>query len=433
MSTPEPADLQPGERMARGKPRVVVVGAGFAGLTLARRLGSLPVEVTLIDRNNFHLFTPLVYQVASAQLSAADVAQPVRSQLRSTRNARFLKALVTDLDLQRRLVLTEHGDVAYDYLVLAPGSVNNDFGNESVRRLSHSLKDLPEALDIRNAVMGAFERWSWERDPKRRKVMMTFAIVGGGPAGVEYAGALSELLRTVLRKDFRTARADTSVVLLEGGGRILTMFDPSLAASAADSLTKKGVVVRTNTLVKGLRPGAVELTDGSVIEAGTVVWAAGVRASDLGRLLGVELDQLGRVPVTATLQVQGLPEVFVVGDLASRDGLPMLARPAIQEGKHVARAIQALLLDRPPPRFRYHDPGIMAVVGRGSAIAEIQGFRFHGLTGWLLWLLVHIVLITTFRSRIAALLNWAWAYLLREPPVRLEVRATPQAESQETG
>lgn len=378
--------LPPGERMARGEPRVV-------------------------------------YQVACAMLGAHEVAQPVRDLLRSTANADFVQATVTGLDPDRRAVATDRGELAYDFLVLAAGSVDNDFGNESVPLHGRSLAGLPEALELRNAVNEAFERWRRETDPARRRALLTFAVVGGGPAGVEFAGAMAELLRAVLRRDFHEARPDARVVVLEAGERILPTFEPDLAEAARRSLERRAVTVRTRARVRALHHEAVELEDGAVVEAATVVWAAGVRASGLGALLGVELDRQGRVPVTPTLQVLGRPEVFVIGDLARRADVPMLARTAIEEGRHAARVIRALMTGRPAPPFRHRDPGIMAIVGRGFAIAQIGPFRFRGLPGWWLWLSVHIVLITTFRSRVGTLIDWAWAYLFRRPPMPIEVRA----------
>jgi NADH dehydrogenase len=409
---------------------VVIVGAGFAGLTLARKLGGTPVDVTLVDRNNYHLFTPLVYQVASSLLEPAEIAQPVRRLVRPVRNCEFRLGNVTGIDLDGRRVCTDQGDLDYDLLVVAAGSENNYFGNQSIRTRSLALKDLPEALRLRNWVLDRFERSRWEQSPERRRTMLTFAVVGGGPTGVEYAGALSELVRLVLRKDFRLRDVDEAhVILLEGADRLLLNFDPGLSAAALRSLRRKHVEVRLNSLVKEVREGSVELMDGESLEAGSVVWTAGVRGSSVGTMLGVTTDRQGRVPVSPTLQLAGHPEVFVIGDLAALQDLPMLAQVAMQEARHVARTIHARLTDRPATPFRYRDPGIMATIGRNSAVAEIGPVRLSGFLGWWLWLVVHLLNIITFRARLVTLLNWAWDYLFYDRPVRLMVRADPPPES----
>ena len=411
--------MLPVEGVGARRPQVVVVGAGFGGLTVARHLASVPVDVTLVDRNNYHLFTPFVYQVASGLLSPGDVAPSIRSQIRSVRNTSFLRAEVTGIDTERSRIVTDHGAIRYDYLVLAPGSVSDHLGVS----YAMSLKTLPDALGVRNAVVDALERASWEQDPGRRHVLRTFVIVGGGPVGVEYAGAVVELLRTTLRKDFKESPREAKVILLEAGPRILPLFDERLSVAARRSLEKMGVEVRTDSALKTVEQGVIDLEDGSRIEAGTVIWAAGVRASPLGRLLGVPLTRQGRVPVTPTLQVQSLPNVFVIGDLAASGDLPMLIRPALEEAEHVAKSIHRLLLNEEPKPFLYRDPGIMAIVGRGSAVAQIGPFRFSGFIGWLIWLGYHVLRVNTFRSRVAALTNWAVLFLFREPPIRLEVRA----------
>jgi NADH dehydrogenase len=404
----------------------VIVGAGFAGLTLARKLRWAPVDVTLVDRNNYHLFTPLVYQVASSLLEPAEIAQPVRKLVRPLRNCDFRLGTVTAIDLDRRRVVTDQGELGYDLLVVAAGSDNNYFGNRSIQRRSLALKELPEALRLRNWVLDRFERSRWEPSPQRRRAMLTFAVVGGGPTGVEYAGALSELIRLVLRKDFHAHDlSDARVILLEGAERLLLTFDPRLSAAALRSLERKHVEVWLRSLVKEVREGSLELTDGRELEASSVVWTAGVRGSPVGAMLGVPTDRQGRVPVSPTLQLEGHAEVFVIGDLAGLQDLPMLAQVAMQEAKHVGRTIRATLTGRPSQPFRYHDPGIMATIGRNSAVAQIGPVRLSGFLGWGMWLVVHLANIVTFRARLIVLLNWAWDYLFYDRPVRLLLRADP--------
>jgi NADH dehydrogenase len=408
------------------RPQVVILGAGFAGLTLARKLRWAPVDVTLVDRNNYHLFTPLVYQVASSLLEPAEIAQPVRKLVRPLRNCDFRLGTVRAIDLDRRRVVTDLGELGYDLLVVAAGSDNNYFGNRSIQRRSLALKELPEALRLRNWVLDRFERSRWEPSAERRRAMLTFAVVGGGPTGVEYAGALSELIRLVLRKDFHAHDlSEARVILLEGAERLLLTFDPRLSAAALRSLERKHVEVWLRSLVREVRDGSLELTDGRELQASSVVWTAGVRGSEVGAMLGVATDRQGRVPVSPTLQLEGHPEVFVIGDLAALQDLPMLAQVAMQEAKHVARTIRATLTGRPTQPFRYRDPGIMATIGRNSGVAQIGPVRLSGFLGWALWLVVHLINIVTFRARLITLLNWAWDYLFYDRPVRLLLRAAP--------
>jgi NADH dehydrogenase len=410
--------------MSGDRPRIVIVGAGFAGLTLARALRRAPVDVTVLDRNNYHLFTPLLYQVASALLGPGEIAQPIRKLLRPIGNSEFRLGRVTGLDLDGHRVLTDRGDLGYDYLVVAAGSVNNYFGNRSIELRSLGLKELPQAMSLRNQVLEQLEEARWATSDERRRTLLTFVVVGGGPTGVEFAGALSELIRLVLRKDFRDLDVTQArVLLLEGADRLLGPFHPSLSEAALRSLRHKHVEVWLRALVKEVRPGEVDLTDGRQLEAGLVVWTAGVRGSDVGRMLGVEPDRQGRVPVTPTLQLPGRPEVLVIGDLAGMDRLPMMIPVAMQQAKHAAGVIGALVDGRAPEPFRYHDPGMMATIGRNSGVAEIGRIRLSGFLGWVLWLTVHLVNIVTFRARLVTLLNWAWDYLFYDRPVRIMVTA----------
>jgi NADH dehydrogenase len=407
---------------------VVIVGAGFAGLTCARALKRVPVDVILVDRNNYHLFTPLLYQVASALLDPGEIARPVRSLIRPLANAEFRLAEAKSVDLEGRLLLTDRGEIAYDYLVLAAGSQTNYFGKQSLESGSRALKELPEALALRNHVLRQFEDSRWIDDPEERRRRLTFVIVGGGPTGVEYAGALSELITLVLSRDVRDLDPREPVVhLIEGADSLLSPFDPRLRAAADRALRRKGIEITYGAQVEGIRDGGLELAGGTRHPVGTVVWTAGVRGSELGAGLGVELARQARVPVDATLRLAGREEVFVIGDLAAveHDGqpLPMLIPVAMQEARQAARSIGDLVGGRQPASFAFRDPGIMATIGRNAAVAQFGRLRLSGFIGRLLWLGVHLVNVVSFRSRLLVLINWAWEYLRHDRPVRLIVAA----------
>jgi len=409
-------------------PRVVIAGAGFGGLTCARALKRAPVEVLLVDRNNYHLFTPLLYQVASALLDPGEIARPVRELVRPLRNVEFRQAEITGADLQRRLLLTDHGPIPYDFLVLATGAQTDFFGNESVARNAFGLKGLDEGLALRNRVLSRFEAARWAKTPEERRSLLSFAIVGGGPTGVELAGAYAELIRLVLRKDFRDLDMnEVRVVLLEAADTLLGAFEPELRAAAKRSLESKGVEVKLGARVAEINQDVIQLAGGGEIQAGTVIWTAGVRASEVGATLGVEVGKQWRVKVAPTLQVPGHPAAFVIGDLAAAtDGetlLPMLIPVAMQEARQVARTIADMVHNGGASTFRYRDPGIMATIGRNSGVAQLGPVHLSGFLGWGMWLVVHLVNVVSFRSRILVLINWAWDYLLYDRPVRLIVAA----------
>ncbi len=413
----------------------MIVGAGFGGITAARHLAKEPVEVLILDRHNFHLFTPLLYQVASALLDPSEVAQPVRSVVRGQRNALFRMANVEHVDLDKRILLTNKGSIGYDFLILAAGSANHYFGNRDLGQKTHSLKELDAALELRNAVLSRFEEAHWERDAERKRALLTFAVIGGGPTGVEYAGALSELVRLVIQRDCRDTHLDeVRIVLLEGSTHLLAAFSAETAAEADRTLQRKRIEIWYGSLVKDVVGDEITLSDGRTLKARTVIWTAGVRASRLGHELGVE-GKSGAIKVTSTLQLPEHPEVFVVGDLAAveQDGqqLPMLAPVAIQEAKHAAHSIGALTRGRAAKSFRYRDKGILATIGRNAAVAELGPVRLRGFLGWLTWLVVHLLLIVSLRNRLIVLVNWAWDYFLYDRPVRLILRAGAEPTGQQ--
>ena len=410
------------------RPRVVIVGAGFGGLTCARALRRAAVDVLLVDANNYHLFTPLLYQVASSLLDPSQIAQPVRALIRPLANCDFMLARAEGADFQRQVLLTDHGEVRYDFLVVAAGSQSNYFGNASVQEHAIGLKELPEGLALRNWVLSSFEAAQYEDDESARRRLLTFAVVGGGPTGVEYAGALQELIHLVLRRDYRNLDLDQAqVVLLEGSATVLGAFDPGLRRAAVRSLKGKGVDVWFDALVKNADPGGVDLEDGRRLAAGTVVWTAGVMASPLGTALGLPVGRGGRVAVDGLMNPEGLTNVFVVGDLAAYEQagqpLPMLIPVAMQEAKHAASVIRALVEGAIPRDFRYSDPGIMATIGRNSAVAQLGPVKLSGFPGWLMWLAVHLINVVTFRAKLFVLAEWALDYLRFDRPIRLIVRA----------
>lgn len=410
------------------RPRVVIAGAGFGGLTCARALRRAPVEVLLVDCNNYHLFTPLLYQVASSLLDPGEIARPVRQLIRPLRNADFLQASITGVDFEGRRLLTDHAPIPYDYLVLATGARTDYFGNPSLAEHTLGLKELDEGLAIRNHVLSQFEASRWTTDAAERRRLLTFVVAGGGPTGVEMAGAISELIRLVLRKDYRGLDTnEVRVVLIEAAPHVLVQFVPSLRRAALRSLERKGVEVMLQTKVDSVTEHSVKLSGGQEIPAGTVIWTAGVKASEIGRTTGAQLVRQERVNVHDTLQMPGHPVVFVIGDLAGahHDGvpLPMLIPVAMQAGRHAAASISDMVQGGGARAFQYKDPGIMATIGRNSAVAQLSWIHLSGFPGWIFWLVVHLVNVVSFRSRLVVLLNWAYEYLFYDRPVRLIVRA----------
>jgi NADH:ubiquinone reductase (H+-translocating) len=412
--------------MNRNLPHVVIIGGGFGGLTTAQALKRAPVQITIVDRTNYHLFQPLLYQVAMAGLSPAEIAAPIRSVLRKQDNAFVLLAEATGVDLARQVVFlhTEQREeeVGYDYLVLATGGRTSYFGHDDWERFAPGLKDLDDAVEIRRRVLLAFEAAEKEQTGDRSD-LLTFVVVGGGPTGVELAGAIAELSHYVLDRDFRTINPHSAeILLLEGGPRILPGFAPDLSDSAERQLTELGVKVRTNAQVTNIDEQGVYLGD-ELIRTATVIWSAGVRATALTKSLGVELDRSGRVSVGVDLTIPGYRNAFAIGDMTifHQDGklLPGVSPVAMQMGRLVARNIKNSLAGRPYEQFRYFDKGNMATIGRKAAIAEIGKLHMSGFPAWLAWLGVHIFFLIGFRNRFAVLFNWAWSYFTYQRGARI--------------
>lgn len=397
--------------------RVVIVGGGFAGLNAAKALSNRAgVAVTLIDRQNHHVFQPLLYQVAMAALSPADIAAPIRSILSDARNVRVLQAAANSVDVAARVVHSDAGDLAYDYLLLTCGATHAYFGHEEWEPWAPGLKNLPQATEIRTRVLSAYEMAERLVDPDEQRRWLTFVVVGGGPTGVELAGAIGEISRYTLARDFRSVDPrGTRVQLLEAGPRILPTFSERSAARASRDLQRLGVQVRVNSRVTGISPAGVDIGN-ERIAAATVLWAAGVRASPIGATLGVTCDAAGRVAVEPDLTIAGHREVFVLGDLArvadpgTGRPLPGVATVAMQQGTYAARMILADAAGRPRAPFRYRDKGQLATIGRSYAICELPRLTFFGRPAWWLWLLVHIYGLTGFRNRLTVLVQWAWSY-----------------------
>lgn len=412
--------------------RVVIVGGGFGGLYVAKSLRQAPVEVTIVDKRNFHLFQPLLYQVATGELSAGDISSPIRAVLSRNKNTKVLMDEVTDIDVEQRQVMLNNGVLPYDTLVVATGVSHHYFGNDDWATIAPGLKTVEDALEMRRKIFLAFEAAEKEADVEKRRAWLTFVVVGGGPTGVELAGALAELAYKTLKDDFRNIDTrEARILLLEGMDRILPPYTPDLSAAAEASLTKLGVTVQTKTLVTRISDDVVTIKQSDQteqIQAHTILWAAGVKASAMGKVLaekaGAELDRVGRVMVAPDLSLPSHPEIFVVGDLAhyAHQGdkpLPGVASVAMQQGKYLADLLKYRLQNKTLPAFRYTDNGSLAVIGRNAAVADLKIMRLSGLPAWLIWVFIHIYYLVGFDNKLLVMLQWGWNYFTHKKGARL--------------
>jgi NADH dehydrogenase len=413
--------------------RVVIIGGGFGGLRAARALGGTAADVTLIDRRNFHLFQPLLYQVATGGLSPGDICSPLRHVLRRQRNVRVLLAEVLDVDVANRHVVLSDGQVDYDTLVVAAGSRHHYFGHDDWESAAPGLKTIEDATEIRRRVLLAFETAEREPDPERRRAWLTFVVVGAGPTGLELAGALAEIANNALKQDFRVLRpGDATILLVEGQTQVLPGYPLDLAAKAQESLESLGVTVKLTHVVTALADGRVTIRDGEAkseetVRAETVLWAAGVQANSLAQKIaaatGGATDRSGRIIVSSDLSVPGHAEILIVGDMAHfvQDGAPLVgvAPVAMAQGRYAARLVRDRLAGRPTEPFRYHDKGMMATIGRSRAVVNLGFIRFSGLLAWLTWLFVHLMYLVGFQNRLLVLIQWAWSYITHNRGARL--------------
>ncbi len=412
--------------------QVVIIGGGFGGLYAAKSLGKVAVNVTLVDKRNFHLFQPLLYQVATGTLSPADISSPLRSVLNSSKNTKVLMGEVVDIDPQARKVILRNEELPYDSLIVATGVSHHYFGNDDWATVAPGLKTVEDALEMRRRIFVAFEAAEKETDPEKRRAWLTFVVVGGGPTGVELAGAIAELAYSTLKNDFRNINtAEAKILLLEGMDRILPPYAPELSAKAEASLQRLGVTVQTKTLVTNIADSVVTMRQGEQVEqipARTILWAAGVKASLMGEVLalrtGAELDRVGRVIVEPDMSVPGHPNIFVVGDLGNfshQNGkpLPGVAPVAMQQGQYVAAQIQQQLQGNSLIPFRYFDRGNLAVIGRNSAVVDLGFVKFSGFLAWLTWVFVHIYFLIEFDNKLVVMMQWAWNYWTRKRGARL--------------
>jgi NADH:ubiquinone reductase (H+-translocating) len=422
--------------------RVLILGGGFGGLYAAKALRKAPVRLTLLDRRNFHLFQPLLYQVATGSLSPGEIASPLRSVFRRQQNTQVLMGEATDLDAEHRKVILDSGDLEYDTLIVATGSTDSYFGHDDWKRVAPGLKSIEEATEIRHKILYAFEAAEKEHDSEIRREWLTFVLVGGGPTGVELAGALGEIAHDTLRRDFRSIKPEEAVIwLVEGGSRVLPAYPPDLSAKAEASLKRLGVTVRTNAFVTDIdQAGVTVKTSGGSerIVAKTVIWSAGVQASPFGRILqqrvGAQLDRAGRVLVNPDCTIAGHPEIFVIGDLAhlEQDGnlLPGVAQVAMQQGGYAAKLIQRRLRGETAGPFHYFDKGNLAVIGRASAVAQIGPVHMSGLLAWLTWLFVHLMYLVEFSNRVLVFVQWGFLYLTFNRGARLITGSDSSEEGQ---
>jgi NADH dehydrogenase len=415
-----------------GQHRVVIVGGGFGGLSAAVGLGRAPVEVKLVDRCNYHLFQPLLYQVATGTLSPANIASPLRNILKRRKNTQVLLAEATGIDASNRRLILSDGSIEYDTLVVSTGSSHQYFGHDEWEKFAPGLKTIEDATDMRRRILLAFETAEREPDPERLRAWMTFVIVGGGPTGVELAGALGEIANDTLRRDFRKIDpSDARIILVEGTDRILPGYPQKLSASARKMIERLGVTVRTGAMVTDVSKELVTIREGDrteTIPTRTVLWAAGVLGSPLGRIVaqqtGAAVDNAGRVSVEPDLTVKGHPEIFVIGDLANfthQTGkpLPGVAQPAIQQGRYVAALVAGRLRGKKSRPFHYLDKGNLATIGRGAAVADLNWLRLSGFPAWLLWIFIHLLYIVEFQNRLLVFVQWAWFYLTYDRAARL--------------
>ncbi|MFY9802866.1 MAG: NAD(P)/FAD-dependent oxidoreductase [Candidatus Acidiferrales bacterium] len=418
--------------------KVVIIGGGFGGLSAAQKLKHAPVQITLVDRHNYHLFQPLLYQVATGSLSPANVAGPLRQVLRKQKNTKVLLGEAVHIDAAKRRVILSDGFLDYDTLIVATGAMHQYFGHDEWEKYAPGLKNIDDATSMRRRILLAFEAAEREPNPEKLRAWMTFVIVGAGPTGAELAGALGEIAHDTLVHDFRDIDpTQTRIILIEGADRPLPSYPPKLSEAARKMLTRLGVTVRTGAMVTDVRADGVTVREGDRTEhipTRTILWAAGVLASPLGRILseevGATLDRVGRVVVEPDMTIAGHPEIFVIGDLANfshQTGkpLPGVAQPAIQEGAYVAKLILARLRGKKLPPFHYFDKGNLATIGRGAAVADLNWLQISGLPAWLIWVFVHLAYIVQFQNRLLVMLQWAWLYLTFDRSARLITGKNP--------